>query len=356
MKSRFTLVTLLLIAFAFSGCNFEVDEEDHHTAMGEIGELAVFSDPRTLGELNTEIKNCLAPKITGMFSPERSYKLRIAKEGILKGYHKKNYVLFILVHSDNWSEIQGQIDKKFYPVIEKYMSSKRDTSFIIPDPWAFPQKVVFVISKNRETMKNFLITKKEGLFETALQAERQTTVSRLLRKKASTDAFYADMMRTRNFAYRMPYQYSVTVKSDTFIGFKRYVSDKEIGVYSYFEEYTSQDQFTKEYIIQKRNQVMKRHYHGPDHPEGLPTYLSTENEENVPISVRETSINGQYAIETRGWYTMVNYKYGGPFVSYSIYSKKLNRVVTIEGLVHAPNRKVAKYLREVELIANTYTE
>ena len=101
---------------------------------------------------------------------------------------------------------------------------------------------------------------------------------------------------------------------------------------------------------------MKRHLHGPDRKDSLPTYITTDLEENVPISVRETSINGQYAMETRGWFTMVNDYYGGPFVSYTIYSEKLNRVITIEGTVFAPNTTVARYLREVELIAHTYEE
>lgn len=356
MKFRFALVSFALVAFALNSCTFTVEEDDHHTALGEIAEMAVFSDPRTLGELNTEIRACLAPPIQGIYDPEPAFKLRIAKEGILKGYHKKNYLLFVLVHGDNWSEIQDQFDDKYVKVVNKYLGFGVDTSFMIPDAWAQPQKVVFLISKNQESMANFLSSKKEGLFETALNAERQTTIKRLLRNKLAADDFHADMLRTRKFAYRKPFNFDITVKSDTFIGFKRYVSDKEVGVYSYFEEYKSQEQFTKEYIIKKRNQVMKRHYHGPDHPQGLPTYLTTDNEDNVTFSVRETTINGQYAVELRGWYAMVNYKYGGPFVSYTIYSEKLGRVITIEGLVHAPNRKVAKYLREVEMIAHTYTE
>jgi hypothetical protein len=355
---RHTVLSLLILSFSIglNSCTFTVENEDHHTAMGEIAEIALFSDSRTLGELNTEIRDCLSPITKSLSSPERAFKLRIAKEGVLKGYHKKNYVLFILVHSNNWSDIQHQFDEKYIRVVNRFLGFKTDTSFMISDPWAAPQKVVFLVSKNLESMREFLVNKKDGLFETALDAERKSTIKRLLRKKKTADDFFQDMMATRKFAYRKPALFNVVVRADSFIGYKRYVKDKEIGVYSYFEEYRSQDQFTKEYIIEKRNQIMKRHVQGADAPDGKTTYVTTDSEDNVPISIKETSINGQFAIETRGWYTMVNGFFGGPFVSYTIYSEKLNRVITIEGVVHAPNRAVTKYLREVELLASTYEE
>jgi hypothetical protein len=355
MSNRFFFTIIVLLAILTS-CTHTVQNEDHHTAMGEVAELAVFSDSRTLGELNTEIKDCLAPRIKGLDGPERSFKLRIAKDEILKGYHKKNYVLFVLVHSQNWDNIQGQFDPKYASWVEKFLQFKNDTSFMISDPWASPQKVVFVVSQNVETMRNFLITKKQGLYETALDAERQTTIKRVLRKKKASDEFFQNMLETRKYGYRKPVQFKVVVRADSFIGYKRYVGDKEIGIYSYYEKYSSPDQFTKEYIIDKRNRVMKRHVQGPDDAEGNMSYITTDSAQNVPISIKETTINGQHAIETRGWYTMVNGFYGGPFVSYTIYSEKLNRVITIEGVVHAPNRAVARYLREVELLASTYEE
>lgn len=358
LKPKLSLfLSTLLIISVFSGCTFEVEEESHHTSMGEVSELAVFSDTRTLGELSEEIEAALAPPLKGIHQAEPSFKLRIAKEEILKGFHKQNYVLFVLVNGNGWADIEDQFEAKYRNQIQRFLDMKRDTSFMISDAWASPQKVVFIVSPNRESLGEFLITKKDGFFETAIQAERKTTIRRLLRKRKDADDFYASMMDERNYGYRKPDGYRVVVRADSFIGFKKVISDrKEIGVYSYFEEYKGRHQFSKDYIIKKRNQVMKRHIHGPDRKDSLPTYITTDIEENVRIATKETSVNGQYAVETRGWYTMVNGFHGGPFVSYSIYSEKLNRVITIEGAIFAPNANVAKYLREAELIAHTYEE
>jgi len=355
-KLAFYSIIILSALLGLQSCTFTVEEEEAHTAMGEIAEMAIFSDAQTLGELSNEIKDCFAPKIKSISAPERSFKLRIAKDEILKGYHKKNYVLCVLINGARWSNIRDQFDANYIKTIENYLKLNKDTSFQVSNAWASPQKVIFVLSNNSQSLGQYLTNKKEGLHATALAAERQSTIKRILRNTQSSDKFFQSLMESRGFAYRKPFNYKVVVRSDTFIGIKREISDKEVGLYSYYENYTSKDQFTKEYIINKRNAIMKRHIHGPDHPEGKPVYLTTESEENIPITSKEVTINGQYAIETRGWFTMKNGFYGGPFVSYTIYSEKLNRIVTVEGQVFAPNRDVAKYLREIELLASTYQE
>ena len=180
-----------------------------------------------------------------------------------------------------------------------------------------------------------------------MATEKKTTISRVIRKPKNQDAFYNTMMKQYGYAFRTPANFKVSVRSDEFNGVNRTAGDKRSGMYLYEEPYKGDHQFELDYIIQRRNDMLKRHLHGPDRPDSIPTYVSTDTV-NVTPYIQQIDLNGYKAFETRGWWEMENEFFGGPFISYTIFCPKQNKVVTSE--------KKQPLLRQMELAATTFEE
>lgn len=118
--------------------------------------------------------------------------------------------------------------------------------------------------------------------------------------------------------------------------------DIQQGIIIYDYPYVDDSTFTKKFLLQKRDSVLKQYMPGPS--EG--SYMTTEY--YYEPEYREFNLNGQYAVEIKGLYKMVNAFMGGPFVSVTTFDEKRGRIVTAEGFVFAPKFDKREYLREVE--------
>ncbi|MCR5819772.1 MAG: DUF4837 family protein [Bacteroidaceae bacterium] len=112
-----------------------------------------------------------------------------------------------------------------------------------------------------------------------------------------------------------------------------------IAMYSY--PYEGPNTFNKEYVLAKRDSVMKVNIPGP-----LPkTYVATDT---LCTMCKPIVVHGQYAYETRGLWYMENYGMGGPFVSHSRVDTTRNIVVVAEGFVFAPEKMKRGLMRRME--------
>lgn len=116
---------------------------------------------------------------------------------------------------------------------------------------------------------------------------------------------------------------------------------RDILVYSF--PYTDKNTFTGEYLIAKRDSVLKANLPGafPD------SYMTTETSVMEP-EYKAVEVDGHYVGELRGLWKMVGDKMGGPFVSHAILDQKNQRVIVAEGFVYAPESNKRNYIRQLE--------
>lgn len=119
----------------------------------------------------------------------------------------------------------------------------------------------------------------------------------------------------------------------------------DIIVYTF--PYTDANTFTQEYMIAKRDSVLKKNLPGafPD------SYMATESRYN--ISYTPITLRGKYCGVLRGTWKMVGDMMGGPFVSHARLDEENNRVVVAEGFVYAPETNKRNFIRRIE--ASLYT-
>ena len=95
-------------------------------------------------------------------------------------------------------------------------------------------------------------------------------------------------------------------------------------------------------IIAHRDSIGKNYFEGTY--EG--SYMTTEM--LIPPAIANTEISGMYALETRGLWRMEGDFMGGPFLSYSIYDEKNDRILTVEALLYGPQAKKRNIVLEME--------
>lgn len=83
------------------------------------------------------------------------------------------------------------------------------------------------------------------------------------------------------------------------------------------------------------------------------SYMVTEQQ--YGLENKETHANGYFVSETRGVWKMHKAIMGGPFMSLTIYDDKNQRIVCLEGYVHAPHFRKMPYIRELEAILYSFS-
>lgn len=106
--------------------------------------------------------------------------------------------------------------------------------------------------------------------------------------------------------------------------------------------YTDPNTFTAEYLIAKRDSVLKVNLPGA-FPE---SHMATET--RAEVTYTPITVNGKYCGEMRGLWKMVGDMMGGPFVSHVRLDEKNNRVVVAEGFVFAPETDKRNFIRRIE--------
>ena len=210
--------------------------------------------------------------------------------------------------------------------------------------WARTQVVVNVTAGSDTALVNLLQKNEDNLIALILNSERErimgTYESNLNRKVVYK------LKENHHIYLAVPNGYSIYTDSSDFvwIGIQRRENEQGIFVYTY--NYTAKNTFTLDYLLNKRNSILKKYV--PGEAEG--SYMATER--RYPTSFSEFSFkDGRYFVELRGLWTMKNgYAMGGPFVSLTTYDEARNRIITVEGFVFAPDKNKRDYVRQVEAI------
>ncbi len=104
------------------------------------------------------------------------------------------------------------------------------------------------------------------------------------------------------------------------------------GVYIYSFDYTGPRCIEKDYLLNKRDSVLKINV-----PGSAPgSYVTTET--SVPITYKYFEHNDHQIVELRGLWKVEGDLMGGPFVSFAHIDEANNRIVVTEGYVFAPEK------------------
>lgn len=209
--------------------------------------------------------------------------------------------------------------------------------------WAQPQLVIRLNSPTKEGIVEQLNEKADMLFNLLESTERKR-IYQAFKKNLNIDA-RKELEENHHISLPIPHNFNLDVDSPNFVWLSNETPEISQGILLYHYPYTDTATFSRNFLINKRNQFLQKYVPGP--VEG--SYMTTELDYH--ISFEEYSLRDErYIAVLRGLWKVQNAFMGGPFMSITTLDEQRNRVVTMEGYVYAPRKDKRNLLRQLEAI------
>ena len=222
--------------------------------------------------------------------------------------------------------------------IDKTQFSRTGMHFM-RNKFAMDQIVLTFNSPSLEDFRQFCIDHKQEVVDFLTRTEMNRLIKELEKKHSKVTYDLAWQI----FACRLyaPQELAEYKKGNHFLWTSNNSATgmKNICIYSY--PYEGPETFNKEYMVAKRDSVMKVNL--PGEKPGM--YMKTDS---LCTTVKPIAVHKRYAMEMRGLWYMEHDAMGGPFVSHSRVDAETNRVVVVEGFVYAPEKMKRDLIRRLE--------
>ncbi|OFX49612.1 MAG: hypothetical protein A2046_05975 [Bacteroidetes bacterium GWA2_30_7] len=315
-------IIIVLIVFFYSCRN---KEKTLPTITGKAGEVVVVIDNNLENlEAGQALKKILTKEVDALPQPEPTFDYINIPSNAFTNIFKTHRN--IIICEINKSEEKGKI------IVKK-------------DVWARPQIFINIIANN-DSILNKLITDNEKLIlSSILDAENQRIVDNYT--KYEDKIITKEIAKKYDISLKIPKGFSLDLAKDNFAWISHETPQISQGIFLYYYNYTDTNQFSKDSLIQVRDEFLKKYVPGPREN----SYMSTEH--NYEIHYHEFNIDSMYIARLVGLWKVEGDYMGGPFVSYSTPDIKRNRLITIEGYVYAPRFDKRNYIRQLEGILST---
>jgi len=216
-----------------------------------------------------------------------------------------------------------------------------DTSFVKmqKDLWARPQRIVRITAPSSKAITESIRASAKQIISAFKKHDMGVIQSRL--KKSSYAYTHENMKKMGIKSMLMHKGFDPTLDKE---GLKIFAT-KTVRTVQYVlvsERPMTEGLVSVDDVIAHRDSLGKHYFEGTY--EG--SYMTTET--IIPPTISNTEISGMFALETRGLWRMEGDFMGGPFLSYTIYDEKNDRILTIESLLYGPTAQKRNVVLEME--------
>jgi hypothetical protein len=212
------------------------------------------------------------------------------------------------------------------------------------DKWAQPQAVVRIVAPNDSSFRETIEQYGPKILDYFIKMERERQI--YFNKEYINHTAKNEVEEMFGIQIDIPQGIIRSTKGKDFYWITNDQPNvrQDIVIYSY--PYRDKNTFSKEYLIAKRDSVMKANL--PGEFEG--SYMGTELKYDTP-NFKEVWVNDGYCAELTGlWKIMNGGGMGGPFYSHTRLDEINQRVITMEGFVFAPGTTKRNHIRYLEAV------
>lgn len=330
MSNVFRLSVYLFIIIFAASCTMDGGRKKRST--GKTNEILIITNTKDMwnSDIGDTIRGFFGQFQEGLPQPESMFKLYNIPEAALNKTFKALHAIFI-VH----------IDPEFsQPLVE----AKRDL-------WSKPQIVIKISAPDAQTFYTLFEEQREGFLKLYTDLEIQRT--NFFFKMARDISMATKLQKKFGFTLDIPGGFAVAYENENFIWLRQTMhkvkQDAEMGIMIYRFPYTDTSAFMLSNILDMRDTLTRRYVPGPT--EG--SYMAVSREFIPPVSKRKGDYVSDFAVETRGLWTVVNDFMGGPFINYTFTDPENQYVITLDGYVYNPNGLKRNFVRQQEAILHT---
>lgn len=319
MKRSLILLASILLLISCKNNTSKPNKKILSDSSGNINQLTVVIDNDLWeGEIGEAIRTQFAIPVNGLPQDEPIFTLDQIPPKAFTGF-VRNSRIFIKVEENKPKGVD-----------------------FITDEFARPQTGIVFMGQNKDAIVDVINNKADSVINVLKRTElkeKQRRIGKSLKK---------DKILQEKFGLKMrfPTAYRYAKEDSSFVWIRKEIpkGNMEILVYEVPIDRIENDSSVVANISKIRDSIGKAEIPGP--VDG--SYMITEKA-YAPY-LFETSIDGHFAYETRGTWTVENAFMGGPFVNYAVKDKENNRFVILEGFVFSPSRAKRDNVFELDAI------
>jgi len=319
-------------------------------AIGKLNKINVILDKNQFeSPLADSIDYYFASAYPILPAPEPFFDLRFLTPGDLIGDpYKKELKTYLIVANlaDTSSEATKMVRKDMGE--EKFHKALKDSLFTLSigkDKWAREQLLVYIFANGHDKLADALKTNFPAVAKRINKHDEKALEAAIYGAAGQNAALSNQIKEKFGLNIQIPSLFVQAMEEDNFLWIRLDHKDViENLVFRKFK-YENQEQFSKEHIINLRNEYGKQFIK----TSSVDAYMST-NEIDLPIYKYTESINGIYTTEVRGIWEIVNDFMGGPFISYLLHNEKQNEVIFIDAFVFAPGKDKRDYMQKLDFV------
>lgn len=318
MKTHSLMLGMLLFLLVLSACNAGPTMTQ---ATGLAYEVVVVVDQKDWeGEVGKALRSDLASDVPGLPQSEPALKITYVQPKDFNGFLK--FVRNILT---------VRIDPTVYTKVSMSAES---------DPWAKNQTVLKLSAPDTDAILAYLNAHEHVLADFFVNEEINRAISQL--EKEYSTVVMDNLKNKMELMLKAPSNMTYYKDTTDFFWASNNASTGRTDLVVYTFPYTDVETFTIDYLVAKRDSVLKINL-----PGSFPnSYMTTEK--RAEITYEPITVNGSYCGVMRGLWRVEGDMMGGPFVSHIRLDEKNNRVVVAEGFVYAPETDKRNFIRRIE--------
>jgi hypothetical protein len=313
-------LTSALITLILYSCGFQGQQIMHKNITGKAGEVVIVISNKSWDDTpGNLLRQVLAQPLPGLPQDEPLFDL-------------------ISVPHEAFKEIfqttRNIIQTRISPIVEN--AGVTFTENI----WAFPQATVQINARTNEEFETLFMQNSDKIVGYFLKAERDRLASNY--RDYHDKGVYTNLDRDFDVLLHVPPGFRVSQQDKDFAWIRYETPDISQALLVYSFPYTSDSTFTLNYLLAKRDSILRARV-----PGAIPgSYMTTERRWEPMFQI--TKHNGNYAADIRGLWKVEKDFMGGPFVMLAELDAYRQRVVVADGYVYAPGKNKRNLTRQIE--------
>ncbi|MCD7935494.1 MAG: DUF4837 family protein [Tannerellaceae bacterium] len=282
--------------------------------------IVVMDNSKWNGIAGEVIKDELWASIEGLPQPEPSFKVTHVNPNDFNGL--LTYVRNILI---------VRIDPNQYTKVSVNTENNR---------WSSGQVVMYLTAPDEETLVEWHQKNAGHISDYFTRVEMDRAAAQL--QNTYSNLVLETVQEMFGASLKVPADMTYSKRAEDFFWASNNANTGRTDLVVYSFPYTDANTFTLDYLVAKRDSVLKENLPGafPD------SYMTTET--RFELSYKPITVNGEYVGVLRGLWKMVGDMMGGPFVSHVRLDERNNRILVVEGFVYAPETNKRNFIRRIE--------
>jgi len=348
MKDKSTIFYKPLIIIGFLSLYLFSCSNELPPAGGNQNDIVILADSVEY-EFFKETVNDVFGKVIMTPQPESIFDLRRVHISKLSSVKTMKNII-IIAPLDSKTKTSEFINSMMGDELKEQVENDSIFVFNKKDLWAKEQLVMIITGPDRETLKSNLIKNADNL----LYQFKKISDDRLSKSLYSDKYEKKDVQARFYFDYewmmyvQADFEVALEDKENKFVWLRREInSDKERWIFVHWIENASPLFLNKDSVYSKRNELTRKFLKFTDNKnyvELIDDYLKTT----------EVNFNGRYALFTQGLWRNTNKGSGGPFINYTFYDEKTERIYMIDAALFAPKYFKRGMLQQLDVILHSF--